>query len=373
MNIDDRTYKFFFKELQPGLDGVDGKDGADGISSTVEVAEIENGHSITFTDVKGTKTVNLTNGKEGKNGTDGQNGLSPTLAVSADANGHTVTVTDAEGTRSFHVLDGVSPSSANANALTGYLLSQNYDDLMTLPSESSADPVPTVRLIGNRVTETALTASTDSAEKCFLISKSPKYLEHGVDDLSDADLITFNYDHGMNLYCRISGYVQTMTNAASTVSPSIIISAKPSNQSSRILTTCDFKCGSGGNGIAQFGDVVFPVDDGDLRHESITLSVAVMVNLHPYYQNVDLTIEFYFGQIDLNSELAQNVNVFGTYNNSMYAERAYQKDDLIVRNDRLYKANWDISKGNRMDSDYDIKLTSISDELKELRALIQGT
>lgn len=366
MNIDDRTYKFFFKELQPGLDGVDGKDG---VNPTIEISEIENGHSVTFTDVEGTKTIDVTNGKDGK---DGDDGFSPIMDVASDANSHVVTITDAEGTQSFRILNGLSPLS-NTNALTGYLLSQNYDDLMTTISESSVDPAPTVRLIGNRVVETALTASTDSAEKCFLISKSPKYLEHGIDDLSDADLITFNYDHGMNLYCRISGYVQTMTNAASTVSPSIIISAKPSNQSSRIITTCDFKCGSGGNGIAQFGDVVFPVDDGDLRHESITLSIAVLVNLHPYYQNVDLTIEFYFGQIDLNSELAQNVNVFGTYNNSMYAERAYQKDDLIVRNDRLYKANWDISKGNRMDSDYDIKLTSISDELKELRALIQGT
>ena len=369
MNIDDRTYRFFFKELQPGLDGVDGKDG---VSPTIEISEIENGHTVTFTDAEGPKTIDVTNGKDGKNGIDGNDGFSPIVDIASDANSHVVTITDAEGAQSFRILNGLSPLS-NTNALTSYLLSQNYDDLMILTGESSVEPVPAVQLIGNRIVEATLSASTDSEEKCFLISKSPKYLEHGINDLSDADLITFNYDHGMNLYCRISGYVQTMTNTASTVSPSIIISAKPSNLSSRIITTCDFKCGSGGNGIAQFGDIVFPVDDGDLRHESITLSVAVLVNLHPYYQNVDLTIEFYFGQIDLNSELAQNVNVFGTYNNSMYAERAYQKDDLIVRNDRLYKASWNIAKGNRMDSDYDIKPTSISEELKELRALIQGS
>lgn len=368
MNIEDRTYKFYFKELQPGLDG---RDGSDGVSPTVQVSDIENGHRVTITDAEDTKTFDVMNGEDGKDGKDGNDGFSPLIYVSQNANGHTVTITDAEVTNSFRVLNGISPLPST-NALTDYLLAQSYDNLLDLTSDDSPATNPVVRLTGNRVVETGLESAFMSSEKCFLISKTPKYLRNGFYDLNDDDFITFNYNHGMNLYCRISGLVQSMTDSVSDLMPSVIICARPSTPDTNLVTTCNFKCGTGGNSIAQFGDVVFPVDDGDLRHENITLRVAVMLVLRPYYQNADLSVDFYFGQIDLNSELAQNVNVFGSYNNSMYAEKAYLKDDLIVRNDRLYKANWDISKGNRMDSDYDIVPTSVSNELKEIRAMIEA-
>lgn len=357
MNMDDRTYRFVFKDLQPGVSGV---------SPTVDVEEIENGHRLVITDVSGEKEP-----VDVLNGVDGLDGISPTVAVESETGGHLVTVMDAEGEKSFHVMDGLNPLKAT-NALTDCLLGQNCDNLMELIDGGSAGSLPVVSLTGNRVTELNLSASAGTKERCFLISKTPRYLPNGSADLLADDFITFNYDHAMNLYCRVSGMVQTLGEDTGVYAPKIVICARPSNQSTILTTVCGLKCGHGGDGIKQFGDSVFPVNDGDLRHESITLNVAVMLVLYPAYQNCDLTAEFYFGQIDFDSKLAQNGNVIGTYNNSMYAENPYWKDDLIIRNDRLYRANWDISQGNRMDAGYDISLTSVSEELKALRERIKA-
>lgn len=365
MNAEDKVIKFYFKDLQPGVNGVDGDDG---ISPTISVESIENGHRLTVTDVDGSKSFDIPNGLNGKDGTDGNDGVSPIISIEPDANGHTITIKDIEGTETFRITNGVSALNCR-NALTDYLLDQKYDNLMDLINDGNVQ-TPSVQLVGNRIVEKSLVESINSDTRSFLISKTPRYLSDPYHDLTNDDFLTFNYDHGINLYCRISGFVQSMSSLASTFSPKIIVCTKSSAQSTYMYTAYDFKCGSGGNGIAQFGDLVFPVEDGDLRHENITLSIAVVVVLQPFYQNVDFSIDFYFGQIDLNSELTQNDNVFGSYNNSMYAEKNYKKDDLIIRNDKLYKANWDIVRGNRMDSDYDILQTSVSKELKELRVMI---
>lgn len=57
-----------------GTDGTNGKDGAkgaDGVSPTVSVTETTNGHTVAITDVNGTQSFNVLNGKDGKDGASG--------------------------------------------------------------------------------------------------------------------------------------------------------------------------------------------------------------------------------------------------------------------------------------------------------------
>ena len=51
------------------------ENGKDGVSPTVSVKDISGGYSITITDVTGTRTINILNGKEGPQGIQGERGL----------------------------------------------------------------------------------------------------------------------------------------------------------------------------------------------------------------------------------------------------------------------------------------------------------
>ena len=59
---------------EKGTDGTNGKDGAkgaDGVSPTVSVTETTNGHTVAITDVNGTQSFDVLNGKDGKDGASG--------------------------------------------------------------------------------------------------------------------------------------------------------------------------------------------------------------------------------------------------------------------------------------------------------------
>lgn len=360
MNAEDKVVKFYFKDLQPGVHGIDGKDG---VSPLIDVEEIENGHRLNIVDNDSPKSIDILNGT---NGTDGVDGVSPTVTIETTESGHRVTFTDAEGDKTFDVVNGLSPLPTK-NAVTDFLMNQSSDNLMELVDGQDPATLPVVQLNGNRIVETDLAASIDSGARMFLVSKHPRYLPNGLSDLTDDDYITLNYDRGSNLYCVISGLVQTPGTQIANMAPRFTIYAKTSGSTGVYTTTCTMPCGSGGNGIAQFGNAVYSVDDGNPRNEYVTLSIAVVGAIYPYYQNCDVSLDFYFGLMDMNSE---ETNLVGTFNNSLYATKAYQKNDLIVQNDQLYRANWDIAKGNRMDVERDIIPTTLSNELKELRAMI---
>ena len=104
----------------PGPAGADGKDGAagpagadgkDGVSPTVTVTTIAGGHRVAITDVNGTKTFDVKDGKDGGGsssggGEDGEDGFSPIVTVTQIDGGHRVTIEDLNGPQSFDVLDG---------------------------------------------------------------------------------------------------------------------------------------------------------------------------------------------------------------------------------------------------------------------------
>lgn len=80
--------------------------GNDGISPVVEVTEIENGYSVSITDLYGTKTYEVHNGADGVDGLDGVDGVSPKITTVAIDGGHEVTIQDAEGEKTFTVMNG---------------------------------------------------------------------------------------------------------------------------------------------------------------------------------------------------------------------------------------------------------------------------
>jgi hypothetical protein len=411
MIIDDKTIKFYFKDLQPGVDGIsptiavddienghrititdiegtkqinvfngvdgiDGKNGVDGVSPVLSVQNIENGHKIIITDVEGTKTIDVMNGINGTDGTDGVdgiNGISPIISIESIDGGHKVLVEDAEGEKSFDVYNGISALSST-NILTDHLLSQTHDNLMQLVDNYDPTTSPTVRLIGNRITQKGLSSATSSSNRNFLISNNVKYLRtNAASSITADDWITINYEHGLNLYCRVSGYVQSPSIETTTLTPDIIIYTKLSGQNTVNTTTCTFKCGNGGKNYIQFGDMVYPVVVGDMRNSDVSLNIAVTALLHPYLQNIDITLDFYLARADEKTEQSNGINVIGAYNNTSYAEKAYEKNDLIIKNDRLYRTSSNIALGSRIEAGYNLVSTSLSDELKELRSLINGS
>lgn len=105
------------KQLSDALEGVTGGTGVkgdDGVGiSDVKLVNYE--LIVTLTD--GTEH-NLGNVR-GEKGADGTNGVSPTITVTETATGHTITITDVNGTQSFEVLNGKDGSSSTGGSIGG--------------------------------------------------------------------------------------------------------------------------------------------------------------------------------------------------------------------------------------------------------------
>ena len=142
--------EFNGKDGEDGKDGKDGVVGKDGISPTVVTEQTETGAKISITDVNGTHTAEVLNGKDGKDGengkdgkdgtmsfeelteeqkaslkgdkgdkgdtgatgeagkdgTNGADGFSPTATVSQTETGAIISVTDANGTTTAEIFNG---------------------------------------------------------------------------------------------------------------------------------------------------------------------------------------------------------------------------------------------------------------------------
>ena len=111
-----------------GRDGATGPAGADGVSPTITVKAIEGGHQLTITDVNGTQTINIWDGKNtgGSGSGSGADGYSPTIAVEEIAGGHRLIITDVEGSRTVDVMDG-SDGKAGADGQPGYTPQRGVD------------------------------------------------------------------------------------------------------------------------------------------------------------------------------------------------------------------------------------------------------
>lgn len=105
--------------LAKGVKGDTGAKGADGVSPIATVTQTDDGAEFTVTDVNGTTTAVVKNGKngaDGKNGAPGANGVSPTVTVEDIDGGHRVTFTDASDSHVVDVLDGKPGKDAVVDA-----------------------------------------------------------------------------------------------------------------------------------------------------------------------------------------------------------------------------------------------------------------
>ena len=67
-----------------GINGTNGTDGTDGVSPTVSITETTNGHTVAITDVNGTQSFNVLNGKDGASGGSSGGGSAITYAYDTE-------------------------------------------------------------------------------------------------------------------------------------------------------------------------------------------------------------------------------------------------------------------------------------------------
>ena len=76
--------------------------------------------------IRGEKGAKGEKGAQGEKGTNGTNGVSPTVSVTETTNGHTVAITDVNGTQSFDVLNGKDGASGGSSG-GGSAITYAYD------------------------------------------------------------------------------------------------------------------------------------------------------------------------------------------------------------------------------------------------------
>lgn len=79
------------------------------------------------TGAKGADGRNGIDGVDGKDGAKGTDGVSPTVAITETTNGHTVAITDVNGTQSFEVLNGKDGASGGSSGGGGTAITYAYD------------------------------------------------------------------------------------------------------------------------------------------------------------------------------------------------------------------------------------------------------
>ena len=103
-------------------DGENGEDGDNGFSPTIRTIETTDGYDLEITDISGTNTITISNGKDGKDGSDGLpgqagvDGISPIITETQTASGYDISITDKNGTRVISLLNGSDGRDGNDGA-----------------------------------------------------------------------------------------------------------------------------------------------------------------------------------------------------------------------------------------------------------------
>lgn len=131
----------------PPMNGEPGADGEDGYSPTIDVGVTESGYKLTITDANGTETVNILHGRDGKDGVNGKDGIdgkdgadgkdgidgySPTIMVEDIDGGHRIMITDINGTQTIEIFNGKdgTASSEELKQLVDDYLEENGGDVV---------------------------------------------------------------------------------------------------------------------------------------------------------------------------------------------------------------------------------------------------
>lgn len=328
MTIEDKSLKFYFKDLQPGPAG------APGVSPTVDISESENGHIVSVSDV--------------------------------------------EGTKSFEVTDGVNPEY-EADPISACFFPNKKDNLVDLIQGSSINFSP-IKMEYNHFVQNAVINSSTPEKRWYMITGKPRYVGSTITSTvpNNSDYVTFAHSYNYNLYCRVYGLQHIDSQYMSRNRPAgisiafMFFDTLVNNKSILIITPGSVS--NNGDGLYQFYDNTFyiPVADYIPDYDTDIKKMAIAVGFYPYNYSLDFKIDMYFKKQEIFVEDGTNNSMIAQYDNNGQANKAYSIGEYLIANNKLYETITNISANSILRPGVNIKQTSIADELKAIKARLDA-
>ena len=309
-------------------------------------------------------------------GPKGDPGVSPSISVYDTEAGHRVVILDKDGTKYFNVNNGISPPFT-PNPIGNWLFDQEKANLMTLVPSGTFDTTSEVKLDHSRITQLNADASAFSTTRAwFTMSSTPRYLGSSLEttDFENSDFKSFTINSNYNLYCRISG-IQKLSSGVSGVNANIpscyfYIALRNDTNNVTYLTLITPIVGSTNSNQSQFIDYLGYVPLMDIIPENQNVKkIAVAVGVFPGLFDSDLLIDLYLKENEFGLVPNDDRYVMAHCNNKASADRAYRKGDYFIKQNRLYRVLQDISSGGQFVNDVNVKQTNMADEMKEIREM----
>lgn len=184
---------------EKGADGINGTNGTDGVSPTVSVTETTNGHTVAITDVNGTQSFNVLNGKDGKDGASGGSsggGSAITYAYDTEiATGETWVDGKPIYLKVFHI-NGSSSQPSSSIIFSSYKEQDKFAEtivsvtplwksdtrVITGNTIDISDMVSTVTTVNENIVQRTLNCWVDNNTKFTInISKGKRVYSYGCD------------------------------------------------------------------------------------------------------------------------------------------------------------------------------------------------
>lgn len=314
-------------------------------------------------------------------GPKGDPGVSPTISVYDIENGHRVALVDAEGAHYFNVTNGISPPYT-PNPIGNWLFDQEKDDLLKLTPSGTFDTEATVKLDHSRIVHMNADATDlNTTRAWFTMTGEPRYLGTSIEttDFEDSDFKEFTINQNYNLYCHISG-VQTLSPLYSgTVAlPAcyFYIALRGDRDDTIYLTlitpTISSATTSGTSSslrnATQTVEYLMYVPIADyIPNMQAAKKIAVAVGVFPGLFNFDMLVDFYVKKNEFGLTANDNRYTIAYCNNGDIAEKAYVKGEYFIRQNMLFRVLQDISSGGQFVNNVNVIQTNIADEMKEVR------
>ena len=324
MTIDDRSIKFYFKDLQLGPKG--------------------------------------------------DPGVSPSISVYDTEAGHRVVIVDKDGSKYFNVNNGISPPFT-PNPIGNWLFDQEKANLMMLVPSGTFDTTSEVKLDHSRIIQLNADATRFNTTKAwFTISSTPRYLGTSIEtiDFEDSDFRAFTATSNNNLYCHISGVQKLSSNLDAVVSiPAcyLYIAFKDANDTIylHIITP---QVGGGNIGATQMIEYLGYVPLTEYLPDDLEIKkIAVAIGVFPGLFNSDVLIDFYLKESEFSLTSNDDQNILTHYNNRPVADRDYAKGAYFIRQNKLFRVIQDITSGEQFSPNVNVVKTNIGDEMKEIREM----
>ena len=160
--------------------GDDGEPGENGYSPTIEVSDIEGGHTVTITDKNGNHSFNVMDGAKGDPGDDG---YSPSVSIQDITDGHRIVITDATGAHSFDVLNGTDGTDGYSPTVTVTEITGGHR--VTITDAQGAHTFDVMDGSGSSITvDSALSTTSENPVQNKVITGAVNQLNEDITELS---------------------------------------------------------------------------------------------------------------------------------------------------------------------------------------------